>query len=209
MADENRSMPDALTSAAQIEPAPEPEIKTTSPKEPPATSLHVMLHAAGMAVLLVPVYCLSFTADCFPFGEIWSILTLLLPPVLAGGLTAALAKSDTVLQVIVKWLLSLPVTALFWIWMQNEQLILRAVNWVHPGYGALSAGAGFAAGGQLFILAAAHITGLLVGIAVTRRTNDPGMWKFFRRIAYLACIVILIAFMALCLFLPAYHGEVG
>lgn len=208
MADESRSKPDALTSAAQGEPAPEPETKT-APKEPPATSLQVMLHAAGIAVLFVPVYCLSYTADCFPFGEIWSILTLLLPLVLAGGLAAALAKSDTVLQVLVKCLLSLPVTLLFWMWMQSEQIILRAVNWTNPGYGTLSAGAGFAAGGQFFILAAAHITGLLVGIAVTRGTNSPDMWKLLRRIAYLVCIVILLAFMALCLFLPAYHGEVG
>lgn len=195
---------DALTEASRPSPAPAPEHP-----EAQTGSLHVLLHAAEIAVLLVPVYFLAYLAGCFGSSELTAVVILLLPAVVSGGLTASLTRSERVLQALVKILLSFPVTVGLWFWMRDAQMLLRALNWGYPGYGELSAGGGFAALFQLCILAAGHILGMLTGIAVTREKSNAGIWKPVRFAAHIICAGTMAAFLVLCFLMPEYAGVTG
>ena len=50
-------------------------------------------------------------------------------------------KRKTVLS---KWLLSIPLAVPVWYWFVRNDFAVRALNWVHPGYGRQSGGGAFA-----------------------------------------------------------------
>lgn len=180
-------------------------------RETQTVTVKTLPHAAGVAALLIPLYVLAYTLGSFdnPIGEVGDLLLLLLPLLLVSGLTAALVRSDTVKQALLKILLSLPFTLGFWFWMRDAQLLLRALNWAAPGYGALSAGGAFAAFLQLAVIAAGHLAGMLIGIAVTREQSRPALWNGICCAAYVVCPLVTLAFFTLSFALPPYFGEVG
>ncbi len=100
--------------------------------------LHILLCSVLLAVFSVPTLFLgqiiSYKYDVLQF--------------IYCGLMAVLyffmILSDKLVKILIKWLISLPVSYLLFLYFWKTDYAVRALNWIFEGYGKMSAGGGFA-----------------------------------------------------------------
>lgn len=100
--------------------------------------LHILLCSVLLAVFSVPTLFL---------GQIISYKFDILQFVYCGLMAilyALMIKSDKLVKVFLKWIISLPVSYLLFLYFWKTNYAVRALNWIFEGYGKMSAGGGFA-----------------------------------------------------------------
>lgn len=161
--------------------------------------------AVAIAVLFLPAHFLNEMLSYRLFSVSMYVVLILV------GFAACLAAySSTWKAALVKWLLSVPVTVVFWHCQIQMQFSLRGLNWTYPGYGTPSAGGNFSGFGLLCTLAGALLTGLAAGTALSRKETMP---KWFLILKYslvpALCAGILISIAVLHSIMPPYHPVYG
>ena len=120
--------------------------------------LFSVICAFEVAVLFFPAH---FIQRVVGLAEPGGIISLGLIPIVCGGLCFAAVCSDSVKTALLKIVLSFPFTVIFRQVQIRAELHIRALNWIHPGYGKFSAGGNFAGFVELLFLAAAILTGFI------------------------------------------------
>lgn len=170
-----------------------------------------VLGALQIAALLVPVFFLDNIL-------LWGIeedfgITIFVIPALCGIFTGITVYSDTLVQALVKWFFSLPVTAVLWFYSVKTEFYMRSLNWVFPGYGEPSAGGGFAAMLLLFSILFFDIFAVLVGCICSAVIKPSGCKRFFplvqKILCPIICGIILAVFLLLSIAMPRYVHVYG
>ncbi len=116
--------------------------------------------------------------------------------------------SRTLGQAMLKWLISLPITVLYWIYFINTHFYVRSLNWVFPDYGQQSAGGSFASSFLLFLLAGLCFLTGLTGIVASCVPKKEKVWRRFgiirHVVAFAACAVVVVTAIALERIFPSY-----
>lgn len=100
----------------------------------------IILGAVQAAVLFLPM---TFLVDIVSWKDDQYIYTFLIIGISALFYGIALV-SRSMGQFVLKWLLSLPVSATLWYYFVQTHFSIRSLNWVFPDYGKQSAGGAFA-----------------------------------------------------------------
>lgn len=159
--------------------------------------------AIAIAVLFLPAHFLN---EMLSYKL--SVIPMTVVPALLGLASCMAVYSDTGKAALVKWLLSVPVTIVFWYCQIQMQFSLRTLNWMLPGYGKPSAGDNFAGFLLLRTLAAAVLIGLTAGALLSGRLPR---WCIYLKYSLvpLLCAGILISIAVLHSIMPPYHPVYG
>lgn len=100
--------------------------------------LSILKSAAQLAILHFPLVSLLdlIEVNC-PFANLY------VQALVGAFLCFCVLLSDSAKTALKKWGCSIPFTLLFWCILAVTNFDIRLTNWLFPGYGALSAGAGF------------------------------------------------------------------
>lgn len=147
--------------------------------------LNTVALACSASVFYVPAIFLS---------EIISIKStfLVLVYIVATGLAylfAMIGKDKK--NVLIKWLISVPVSLLIWWCFIRSEYSIRALNWVIPEYGRRSAGGNLAGTFNLLILSALCLCGIAVSLFVR-----PKKYERFRKIQLPVCMIFMVMIIA-------------
>lgn len=94
-------------------------------------------------------------------------------------------------NVLIKWLISIPVSLLIWWFFIRSEYSLRALNWVIPEYGRRSAGGNFAGLFNLVILSSLCLCGIVGSLFVR-----PKNYERFRKIQLPVCMILMVMIIA-------------
>ena len=179
------------------------KIKVTS-------GLKIILGAIQISILFLPVHFLN---------EILSLKTdlVFIPmyavPLLCGVASFIAVYSETVRASVLKFILSVPITVLFWRVQIEMQFSIRALNWVLPGYGKPSAGGNFASFILLCSLAFFVFVGVIFGIIFSREKLTERKQKILfliqNSVVSFICIGIAAGIAILNNIMPEYHYVYG
>jgi len=100
--------------------------------------LHISLCSVSLALFAVPTLFL---------GQIISYKYDVLQFIYCGLMVVCyffIILSDKLVKILIKWLTSLPVSYLLFLYFWKTDYAVRALNWIFEGYGKMSAGGGFA-----------------------------------------------------------------
>jgi len=94
-------------------------------------------------------------------------------------------------NILIKWLISIPVSLLIWWSFIRCEYSIRALNWIIPGYGRRSAGGNFAGAFNLVILSSLCLCGIVISLFVR-----PKKYERFRRIQLPVCMILMVMIIA-------------
>ena len=163
----------------------------------------ILMDAFFLASLYNPLMALMDLASGFvPSGKVLFML-----PVLSALLCFFILLNEDRKTALKKWGLSVLFTLLFSLFLGWADFELRLVNTIYPGYGRLSAGAGFAIIVDFFFFSITQIVGNL--LAVCCSGDLPGPLKRLRavlagRVVPVVCVILWGVILYLhCTMLPA------
>lgn len=120
-----------------------------------------------------------------------SSLLAVLCTLLTAAVWTVLLLSESKRDVLLKWLLSVPLCYPVLLYFWHTHFAVRALNWALPGYGSQSAGGAFAGSLLVVLLAAFCAIGLLAALA---RPQEPSPKREAIRLGIGAgCTVITVA----------------
>lgn len=186
--------------------------KNTVPEAAEAGSGGLILSAVQISVLFIPsFFLLDLLSLAVPEGSTANVILYAFP--LFTGLCSCIAViSGSPKTAALKWLLSLPFSAVMQLHLANSQFSLRSLNMMIPDYGKPSAGGGFAGFILLCIMAASQLFFLLSGILVSAAAKNAASRKITSaaKTAVLAvCILIVLTVLFLDLTMPPYTVPMG
>ncbi len=168
--------------------------------------LYILRSSFQLAVLYFPLLALRdlIHAAC-PFADVFVQSTV------SALLCFCVLFSDSAKTAWKKWALSLPFTVIFWGVLAVTDLDVRLINWMIPGYGRLSGGAGFA-----FIVDLGCFT-MMQGVACLLAVGCSGTWNGnkLQKLRFVVqdivlpaiCVIVLFTVSYFELTLPAYRSD--
>lgn len=177
------------------------------------TTAPLVLGGAELAVLFLPVVFLTVPLLRLTDSELLSGLTGWSPPIVAAALSSIVTFDRSARQAMLKWILSLPFSAVFWLYFVNSSFLIRLYNYVDPTFGDGWAGDGM---GIMLVLGAALFAGgigVAVGMYLSQR---PPTAKIRKRILLMqktvipiVCGIIFITVIILGIIMPDYTPLAG
>ena len=104
-------------------------------------------------------------------GEPFSSIALLACPLLTNAILGVLLAADRDIKILYEWLVSLPVAVATFFCYREAGFVYYWVNRIDPGYGRLSAGAGFAATAYLVLFCLCFLLAAWIAVMLTKRRN--------------------------------------
>ncbi|MCM1522965.1 MAG: hypothetical protein NC120_00750 [Ruminococcus sp.] len=150
--------------------------ENTVPKAAEAGSGGLILSAVQISILFIPSFFLLDFLSLAVEGSTANVILYTFP--LFTGLCSCIAViSGSPKTAALKWLLSLPFSAVMQIHLANSQFSLRSLNMMIPDYGKPSAGGGFAGFILLCVMAASQLFFLLSGTLVSAAAKNAASRK--------------------------------
>ena len=177
------------------------------------TNIDLLLGAVQMSCMFIPALFLGQVLLLFSNSEITVMIVLYGQPVVSALCLFIAAFSSNIISSFMKCVISLPFNLLLWVIAVKTNFFQRAVNWVSPDYGELSAGNMFGFGISFMFTAFASAIAILVSIAMSAlpvqdKCSKPlTVWS--KRVCLVLCCIVLISYILLALFMPQYHVELG
>lgn len=173
----------------------------------------LVLGGAEVAVLFLPVIFLTVPLLRLADSEAMVGLISTLPPVAAAVLCCLVMFDRSARQAMLKWIFSLPVSALFWVYFVNSRFLIRMHNFVDPSFGDGWTGDGW---GIAIVLGTALFAGG-IGVAAGMYFSQYKVSEKFRKTALLmqksvcpiVCGIIFITVIVLSIIMPDYASSVG
>ena len=97
--------------------------------------LPLVAGGAEVAVLFLPVVFLTVPLLYLVDGEAALGLISVAPPVAAAVLGCFVLLDRSARQAMLKWIFSLPFSAVFWVYFVNSRFLIRMCNFVYPSFG--------------------------------------------------------------------------
>lgn len=134
-------------------------------------------------------------------------------PLLCGVASFIAVYSETVRSSVFKFILSVPITVLFWRIQIEMQFSIRSLNWIFPGYGKPSAGGSFAKFILLCSLTFFIFVGIICGVILSGRKipnhNQKILFLIQNSVVSIICIGIVAGIAVLNNIMPMYHYVYG
>lgn len=131
---------------------------------------------------------------------------------LCGVMSFFAVLSESVGQAVLKWLISLPISVVFWIFLVKIQFSLRILNWTVQDYGKSSAGDRMFFMFLLLIHLGAVVCALGTGCGLSKSVKSEKKLEFvsiIKKICGAAVVVIAAAILLLDMAMPAYTPVYG
>ena len=177
------------------------------------TAAPLVLGGAELAVLFLPVVFLTVPLLRLTEGELLSGLTGWSPPIAAAALGCLVTVDRSARQAMLKWILSLPFSAVFWLYFVNSGFLIRLYNYVDPTFGEGGAGDGM---GIMLVLGAALFAGgigVAVGMYLSQRPPSAKIRKAVllmqKTVCPVICAAIFITVMILGIIMPDFTPIAG
>ena len=173
----------------------------------------LVLGGAEVAVLFLPVIFLTVPLLYLADGQALTVLTGWLPPVAAAVVGFFVLLDRSARQAMLKWIFSLPFSAVFWVYFVNSRFLIRMCNFVYPSFGEGWAGDGM---GIMLVLGAALFAGG-IGVAAGMYLSQYRTPEKFMKAALLmqktlcpiVCGAIFITVIILSIIMPDYTPPAG
>ena len=173
----------------------------------------LLLGGAELAVMFFPVVFLTIPLLQLTEGEALTAAVCVLPQVIAAVLGCFAAVDRSAREAMLKWIVSLPFSAAFWLYFVNSGFLLRMNNYINPGYGEGATGDGL---GIILVLGAAVFAGAM-GVAAGMYFSHYTPSERFRKTALLMqktvcpviCAIIFITVIILEIIIPGYSPIPG
>ncbi|MCM1328534.1 MAG: hypothetical protein NC253_03760 [Ruminococcus sp.] len=123
--------------------------------------------------------------------------------------------SETIGQAVLKWVISLPMTFICWIYLVKVQFSIRLLNWVDRYYGETYAGDSMFFMFMLLIHLAAVGCALGIGLVMSGLSKRAKSEKYIRAVSTIkkvcgaAALIIAAAVLLLDMAMPAYRPVYG
>ena len=166
--------------------------------------LSILKGAVQLAILYFPLLSLfDLIETVCPFANIYVQATV------SALLCFCVLFSDSTKTALKKWSCSIPVTLIFWFVLAATNFEIRLTNKLLPGYGHLSAGAGFAAIVEFGFFTIAQGVANLLAIACSNLLSNGKLQKL-RSIVQeiilpIICIIIILIVLYLELTMPTWE----
>ena len=165
--------------------------------------LSILKSAVQLSILYVPFLSLfDFMGAVCPFANIY------VQAIVSALLCFCVLFSDSTKTALKKWGCSIPFTLIFWFVLAATNFDVRLTNKLFPGYGCLSAGAGFAFIIEFGLFTIAQGIANLLAIACSNPLNAGGLQKMCSIIQIvilpIVCIIIVFAVLYLELTMPTW-----
>ena len=177
------------------------------------TNIDFLLGAVQMSCMFIPALFLGQLLLLFSNSYIIVTIVLYGQPVLSALCFFIAAFSSNIISSFLKCVISLPFNLLLWVIAVKTDFFLRAVNWVSPDYGNLSAGNTFGFGISFLFTALAGAVAILISIMMSAlpikdKCSKPlTVWS--KRVCLVLCCIVLISYILLALFMPKYVAPLG
>ncbi|MCH5200062.1 MAG: hypothetical protein J1F60_03795 [Oscillospiraceae bacterium] len=173
----------------------------------------LVLGGGEIAVLFLPVIFLTVPLLRLADSETLIGLITVLPPVIAAVLGCIVMLDRSARQAMLKWIFSLPFSALFWVYFINSRFLIRMYNFVDPSFGDGWAGDG---AGIMLVLSTALFAGG-IGVAAGMFLSQYKSSEKLRKIAAVMqktvcpaiCGIIFVTVIILSIIMPDYTTSVG
>ena len=173
----------------------------------------LILGGTELAVLFLPVVFITVPLLRLADGEELAVLTGWLPPVAAAVLGFFTMLDRTAGQAMLKWIFSLPFSAVFWVYFVNSRFLIRMYNFVDPSFGEGWAGDGL---GVMLVLCAALFAGgigVAAGMYFSRYKVSEKAQKtsliIQKTVCPIVCTIIFITAITLGIIMPDYSPIPG
>lgn len=170
----------------------------------------IIFDAFSIAVLFLPSHFLITAISLkTAVGVAFAVILL------CGAMSFFMVLSESVGQAGLKWLISLPITVVFWIFLVKIQFSLRILNWTVRDYGTSGAGDSMF---FMFLLFTHLVTvgcALLIGLCMSGASKHVKSEKTLRTVSTIKIIcgvtvvVIAAAILLLDMAMPAYRPVYG
>lgn len=103
--------------------------------------LNICLSSVQIVILFMPMVYLNYI---FFMKFDFTIIPIFIVPIICSGLSCFAVVSKSIIQAVVKCLLSIPITILLYPFFIEINFLTRALNWISPAYGEQGADGSFA-----------------------------------------------------------------
>ena len=165
--------------------------------------LSILKSAVELAILYFPLLFLFdlIEAVC-PFADLY------VQPIVSALLCFCVLFSDSAKTALKKWGCSIPFTLIFWFILAATNFDVRLTNKLLPGYGKLSAGAGFAFIVEFGFFTIAQGTANLLAITCSNSLSNNKLQKLIAIVQTIIlpiiCIIIIFVVLYLELTMPTW-----
>lgn len=170
----------------------------------------LVLGGAELALLFLPVIFL--TAPLMQLADSQALVGLItvLPPAVPAVLGCFAMFDRSARQAMLKWILSLPFSAAFWVYFVNSRFLIRLYNYVDPAFGNGEEEGGM---GLMLVFGAALFAGgigVAAGMFLSQHTPSEKIKKtallMQKTVCPAVCAIIFIAVIVLGIIMPDYTG---
>ena len=176
-------------------------------------SMPLILSGAELAVLFLPVIFLTVPLLSLAEGEFLIGLISTAPPVIAAVLGLFVILDRSARQAMLKWIFSLPFSALFWVYFVNSGFLIRMYNFVYPSFGEGWAGDGFGIAIVFGTALFAGGIGVAAGMYFSQYKSSEKLRKnallMQKTVCPLICGIIFITVIILSIIMPDYKPPIG
>lgn len=165
--------------------------------------LSILKSAVQLSILYVPFLSLfDFMGAVCPFANIY------VQAIVSALLCFCVLFSDSTKTALKKWGCSIPFTLIFWFVLAATNFDVRLTNKLFPGYGCLSAGAGFASMVEFGFFTIAQGNANLLAIVCSTPLSDSKLqklWSIVQNVILpIICIIIIFIVLYLELTMPTW-----
>lgn len=175
--------------------------------------LDILFGAVQIACICIPAIFLGQVLLLFADSYISIAIILYGQPIISALCLLIISFSGNIFTSFMKCVISLPLSVMLWLITIKTKFFLRAVNWVIPDYGDVSAGGGFGLVVSFLFTMLACAVAMLISMGMSAIPAEDKCSKplaaWSKRVCLVLCGVTLGAFILLTLFMPQYHGELG
>lgn len=171
---------------------------------------NITIGAIQLAILYTPAF---FLTDLLLLKLEDGRIAIYIIPIFLGVCSFIVIFSSSKKEAVFKWLFSIPITIILWLWIVNMDFSIRALNWVIPFYGEPSGG-GNAAG--FFLLVTFSIVifiCILIGIFSSNIINSSKLKIVIFILQKVLCSIIsigiIVAIFVLNDIMPQYAPTYG
>ena len=170
----------------------------------------LVLGGAELALLFLPVIFLTVPLMQLSDSQVLIGLITVLPPAVSAVLSCFAIFDRSARQAMLKWILSLPFSAVFWVYFVNSRFLIRLYNYVDPSFGEGGEGAGT---GLMLVLGAALFAGgigVALGMFLSQHTPSEKIRKtallMQKTVCPAVCAIILVTVIILGMIMPDVYS---
>ena len=191
----------------------EKPMQTNNEKGSRLAATPLILAGAEIAVLFLPLIFLTAPLLRLTDSEALAWLLSVAPQVIAAVVSCLVMLDRSARQAMLKWIFSLPFSALFWVYLVNSRFLIRLYNYVDPSFGSGLEGSTAGIAPVLGTALVAGGIGVAAGMFLSQYRSSPKLRKtalvMQKTLCPILCSAVFIAVTVLSIIMPDYISSIG